>query len=233
MGAAVTCLDIRWASRDLSGFGEGIDESPAGQDIAERHRLWKRQIPDRPEDFWDFVVGLDADSRACLLAHCVSLSLDGVRSWERRSRTVLDHVETLATALDLDMRAYWKPTAVRYLDRVTKAQITAAVADGVSVEVSARLAGLKKPAMVDAAEPLLVEAGWLPALLRTAKPGSDAPDEASAEADRAELEAPSDAEDDEAFAETNPPCRELEPASKADRSAADDAEGAAALSSAD
>jgi ParB family chromosome partitioning protein len=98
------------------------------------------------------------------------LTLDGVKSWERRPLSVLAHVETLATALDLDMRAYWKPTAVRYLDRVTKAHIVAAVSDGVSGEAAGRLAGLKKPDMVAAAEPLLVEAGWLPAVLRTVKP---------------------------------------------------------------
>jgi len=176
VGVAATCLDIRWGSRDLNAFGEGIEDSAAGQAIAERHRLWARQMPTRPEDFWDFVVGLDGDSRASLLAHCVSLTLDGVRAWERRPLTVLAHVETLATALDLDMLAYWKPTAVRYLDRVTKAQVMAAVTEGVSQDAAKRLAGLKKPEMVAAAEPLLVEAGWLPALLRTARPQAVEPE---------------------------------------------------------
>lgn len=177
MDGAATCLDIRWGSRDLGQFGEGVEDSSAGLAIAERHRLWARQMPTQAEDFWDFVVGLDGDSRASLLAHCVSLTLDGVKSWERRPLTVMAHVETLATALDLDMRAYWKPTAARYLDRVTKAQIVAAVTDGVSAEAAGRLSGLKKPEMVAAAEPLLVAAGWLPAVLRTvapkALPGSD------------------------------------------------------------
>ncbi len=170
MGGAATCLDIRWGSRDLGQFGEGVEDSPAGLAIAERHRLWARQMPTQAEDFWAFVVGLDGDSRASLLAHCVSLTLDGVKSWERRPLMVMANVETLATALDLDMRAYWKPTAARYLDRVTKAQIVAAVTDAVSAEAAGRLSGLKKPEMVAAAEPLLVEAGWLPAVLRTVAP---------------------------------------------------------------
>ena len=171
MGATPTCLEIHWSSRFITGDGAGIDDSPAGRAIAERHRLWARQTPTQPEDFWDFVVGLDADSRASLLAHCVSLSLNAVRGFERRAQA-LAHAETLATALDLDMRAYWKPTAARYLDGVTKAQVVGAVAEGVSAQAAARLAGLKKPAMVEAAEPLLVEAGWLPSLLRTAKPNA-------------------------------------------------------------
>jgi ParB family transcriptional regulator, chromosome partitioning protein len=167
-GGAASCLDIRWGSRELGGYAEGMEESPAAQAIAERHRQWARQMPSQPEAFWDFVVGLDGDSRASLLAHCVSLTLDAVRAWERRPVPVLAHVETLATALGLDMRAYWSPTARRYLDRVTKAQVLAAVADAVSPDAAARLCGLRKPEMVEAAEPLLVEAGWLPSVLRTA-----------------------------------------------------------------
>ena len=167
VGDKASCLDIRWGSRNLSTFGEGIEDSPAGVAVAARHHGWARQMPKSPEDFWDFVVGLDGDSRALLLAHCVSLTVDGVRSWERRPRSVLAHVERLATAADLDMRGYWKPTAARYLNRVTKAQIMAAVSDGVSGEMAARLSGLKKPDMVEAAEPLLVQARWLPTVLRT------------------------------------------------------------------
>lgn len=177
MGNYASCLDIRWGSRDLTGYGEGIDASRAGQAIAERHQSWARQVPAKVADFWDFVVGLGGDSRAALLAHCVSLTLDGVRSWERRDASVLAHVETLATALDLDMRAYWTPTAVRYLDRVTKAHVVAAVTEASSPEAAARLVGLKKPDMVAAAEPQLVENGWLPAVLRTAKPSGQAASE--------------------------------------------------------
>ncbi len=99
----------------------------------------------------------------------MSLSLNAVRGFERRP-LALAHAETLATALDLDMTAYWKPTAGRYLDRVTKAHVLAAVTVGVSAEAAGRIAGLKKPDMVAAAEPLLGGSGWLPALLRTVKP---------------------------------------------------------------
>jgi len=210
-GGTATCLDIRWGSRDLGQFGEHIEDSVAGQAIAERHRLWARQMPAQIGDFWAFVVGLDGDSRASLLAHCVSLTLDGVKSWERRDRAVLDHVETLASALDLDMRGYWKPTAVRYLNRVTKAQIVGAVTDGVSSEAALRLSALKKPEMVAAAEPLLVQAGWLPAVLRTvraepadaggASGGDEEPVAGEAEAGR-----PPSAEPGPQDEEAPPPC---------------------------
>ncbi len=180
VGGFATCLDIRMGSHVLSGEADGIEDSVAGLANAERHAAWARQVPDRAEAMWDFIVGLDGDSRAALLAHCVSLSLNAVRGFERRP-LALAHAETLATALDLDMTAYWKPTAARYLDRVTKAHVLAAVTEGVSGEAAGRIAGLKKPDMVAAAEPLLAGTVWLPALLRTAKP-----DHGQAEADPAD-----------------------------------------------
>jgi ParB family chromosome partitioning protein len=169
-GGFASCLDIRMGSHVLSNDGDGIEDSLAGLANAERHGAWARQMPQGAEAMWDFVVGLDGDSRASLLAHCVSLSLNAVRGFERRP-LALAHAETLATALDLDMTAYWKPTAGRYLDRVTKAHVLAAVAEGLSGEAAGRLAGLRKPEMVAAAEPMLVQTPWLPALLRTVKLG--------------------------------------------------------------
>lgn len=169
-GGFASCLDIRLGSHVLGSEADGIEDSLAGHANAERHAAWARQMPQGAEAMWGFVVGLDGDSRASLLAHCVSLSLNAVHGFERRP-LALAHAETLATALDLDMTVYWKPTAARYLDRVTKAHVLAAVTQGVSPEAAGRIAGLKKPDMVAAAEPLLLETAWLPALLRTAKPG--------------------------------------------------------------
>ena len=187
VGGFASCLDIRMGSHVLSNDGDGIEDSLAGQANAERHAAWARQMPQDAEAIWDFVVGLDGDSRASLLAHCVSLSLNAVRGFERRP-LALAHAETLATALDLDMTAYWKPTAGRYLDRVTKAHVLAAVTEGVSAEAAGRIAGLRKSEMVAAAEPMLVHTPWLPALLRTVKLGlaSDTTgDDAEQAADRA------------------------------------------------
>lgn len=66
------------------------------------------------------------------------------------------------------MRADWRPDEGRYLGRVTKALILVAVAQAVGEEAAGRLAGLKKAEMVAAAEPIVLDAGWLPAELRTA-----------------------------------------------------------------
>ncbi|MBI5939646.1 MAG: ParB/RepB/Spo0J family partition protein [Caulobacterales bacterium] len=161
-----TCLDLRLISTSLAREAEGIEDSPAERRIAERHEAWARQLPGEAGAAWAFVVALDGDSRASLLAHCVALSVHAVRGWERRPG-VWDHADTLATALALDMTGYWTPTVRSYLGRVTKARIGEAVREAVGEEAAERIAGLKKPEMAQAAEPLLSQTGWLPPVLRT------------------------------------------------------------------
>lgn len=172
VGGYASCLDIRLGSRNLAADGDGIEDSAAARANAERHEAWARQMPDDLEAYWDFVVGLDADSRMGLMAHCVSLSLDAVRGWDNRPMA-WKHADRLASALDLDMSDWWSPTAERYLGAVTKGQIVDAVTEGVSPEAAARLTGLRKTEMIEAAQPLLVAARWLPACLRT--PGRPLP----------------------------------------------------------
>ncbi|HWW12141.1 MAG TPA: ParB N-terminal domain-containing protein, partial [Brevundimonas sp.] len=135
LGGYASCLDVRLGSRNLAADGDGIEDSTAARANAERHEAWARQMPDDPEGYWDFVVGLDADSRMGLMAHCVSLSLDAVRGWDNRPMA-WKHADRLASALDLDMSDWWSPTAERYLGAVTKGQIVDAVTEGVSPEAA-------------------------------------------------------------------------------------------------
>lgn len=164
--AAATCLEVRTVLTFLPAHAPGIEESVAGRAIAERHDTWARQIPVDIGDAWAFVVGLDVESRMSLLAHCASLSVNAVQTWERRPR-VQAHADALAGAVSLDMTAYWTPTAASYLGRVTKARIAEAVSEGVSPEAAERIKPLKKGEMADGAEQLLAGTGWLPVLLRS------------------------------------------------------------------
>lgn len=177
---SASCLDLRTVSRRLEIEAPQIEDGPAAQRIAERHGAWARQVPAEASQAWAFVCDLDGDSAMALLAHCAALTLDAVQGWSRRS-AALDHADVLASGLALDMRADWRPDESRYLGRVTKALILGAVAEAAGEEAAGRLGSLKKPEMVAAAEPLILDAGWLPAELRTAQPGdAPAPDDQTA-----------------------------------------------------
>jgi len=166
-GAAPTCLDLRVTSRSLGVDAPGVEDAPACRRINDRHETWARQLPESPGALWVFVEQLDTDSRLAIFAHCVGLSVDAVRGWQRRPQA-LAQAEALATRVNLDMTGDWSATGASYLGRVTKARVLEAVSEAVGAEAADHLSGLKKADMVAAAEPLMAGTGWLPSLLRTA-----------------------------------------------------------------
>ncbi|MEM9766084.1 MAG: DNA-binding protein, partial [Pseudomonadota bacterium] len=98
----------------------------------------------------------DCDSRDALFAHCVAMTVNAVEEPHHRKPRQIAHADVLASTLGLDMGvAGWTPTADSYLGRVTKAQILAAVREAKGDKDADRIAGFKKPGMVEAAEELL------------------------------------------------------------------------------
>ncbi|MFG1186241.1 ParB/RepB/Spo0J family partition protein [Xanthobacter aminoxidans] len=171
-GGEASCLEIRLTSASLASHADGIDDTPVAKALADRHAGWASDMPRGVADLWGFVAGLDQASVMALLAHCAALTVNGVRiPWEQKPNARAT-VETLASAVALDMAAHWTPTVQTYLGRVTKAHILAAVREAVSDEAGERIAGLKKTEMAQAAEQLLAGTGWLPPVLRTARPAS-------------------------------------------------------------
>jgi ParB family chromosome partitioning protein len=162
-----SCLDLSPVSAPLGGHADGIEDTEAGKYLADRHGFWAAQLPREPGELWAFVVALDPDVRMSLFAHCASRTVFAVNQpWDRKP-VALATADKLAEAVALDMTAHWQPTVRSYFGRVTKANIIAAVREGVSEEAALRLAGLKKQPMAEAAEQLLAGTGWLPALLTT------------------------------------------------------------------
>ncbi|MDX0312550.1 chromosome partitioning protein ParB [Sinorhizobium meliloti] len=172
-GGEASCLEIRLSSAYLASHADGIEDTPAAKALADRHAGWASDMPRDVVDLWAFVAGLDHVSLMALLAHCASLTVNAVRvQWEQKPNARAT-AEKLASAVTLDMTAHWTPTGQTYLGRVTKAHILAAVREAVSDEAAERIAGLKKPEMAQAAEQLLAGTGWLPTVLRTARPAAE------------------------------------------------------------
>lgn len=169
-GEEASCLEVRLTSASLASHADGIEDTPAAKTLADRHAEWASDLPRDVADLWAFVAGLDNASVMALLAHCAALTVNAVRlPWEQKPNARAT-AERLASAVTLDMTEHWTPTVQTYLGRVTKAHILAAVRDGVGDDAAERIAGLKKTEMAQAAEQLLAGTGWLPSVLRTARP---------------------------------------------------------------
>lgn len=165
-GNRVSCLDVTVRTVYLSGHAAGIDESPQGRAYSDRQAELAKDLPADVADLWDALLGFTQEQLMHLLAHCAALTVDAVVRPDATSSQTLKHAEALSQAVSLDMAAHWQPTAANYFGQVTKSVIVEAVREGVSEEAAAQLADLKKPAMVEAAERLLADKGWLPKALR-------------------------------------------------------------------
>ncbi len=172
-----SCVEITPKSMHFGAQAPGLGDTAYAQSIDKRHETWAANLPKAAEDLWAALVEWDSDSRDALFAHCVAMTVNAVQEPHYRKPRQIAHANILASTLGLDMmKAGWTPTANSYLGRVTKAQILAAVREANGDKDADRIAGFKKPDMVEAAEELLAGTGWLPQPLRTA-PLADAPDE--------------------------------------------------------
>jgi len=163
-----SCVEIEPRSTTFGAQAPGLGDTPYAQSIDLGIETWTKALPKRAEDLWEALVEWDADSREALFAHCVAMTVNAVHEPHYRKPRQMAHAGVLAATLGLDMaKAGWAPTADSYLGRVTKAQILAAVREAKGDSDADRIAGLKKPDMVTAAEELLAGTGWLPEPLRT------------------------------------------------------------------
>ncbi len=170
-GSTAHCLEISPTSNYLAAHADGIDDTAAAKMLDDRHAGWAADMPRDVADLWGFVAGLDHASLMALLAHCASLTVNAVKlPWETSKRRAHETADKLATAVTLDMTAHWTPTVRSYFGRITKAHILAAVREALGDEAAERIADKKKVEMAEAAEQLLAGTGWLPPVLRTARP---------------------------------------------------------------
>jgi len=163
-----SCVEITPRSTQFGSQAPNLGEARYVQSIDLGIETWAGNLPKEPEDLWDALAEWDSDSRDTLFAHCVAMTVNAVQEPHYRKPRQIAHADVLASTLGLDMvKAGWTPTADSYLGRVTKAQILAAVREAKGDKDADRIAGFKKPDMVEAAEELLAGTGWLPEPLRT------------------------------------------------------------------
>jgi ParB family chromosome partitioning protein len=157
--SAETGLDLRAGDPVLRA--EGIEDSPAAKQLAERQAAWAAQLPEAEDALWDWLRTQDTATLTRLMALCLANTVDPI---------IDTATDRLAAALTLDMTQWWQPTAAGYLGRVSKGLIAEAVTEGVNASAANNIAAMKKDAMAKRAEELLAGTGWLPGMLRSVVP---------------------------------------------------------------
>lgn len=152
--------------RSLERSMKGHDEAPAVLALeAERARVCDR-LPGDPADLWGWCLTAAQDELLDVLAVAAAYGVDAVATKTEPNRSGVAFGDALAGALNLDMKAWYAPTAEGYFSRVPKALILADLEDAKGVPAAPGWAKLKKSELAVLAERETASSGWLPAPLR-------------------------------------------------------------------
>lgn len=157
-------VELRADFANLENDAPDMAESQAHADFEARRERLGDMLPGEQSGLMAWVLGRDEVDVLELIAFCTAATINMVRSREA-AQPVADQI---AQALQLDMADWWTPTPASYLSAVPKAKVLEAVTEAVSAEAAATLAGMKKDALVGAAEQKLAGTRWLPKPLRQA-----------------------------------------------------------------
>jgi ParB family chromosome partitioning protein len=166
-----TCLEIQTRTSSPDRSIDGLAEFAPAAAILRRKEAWAEQLLRQPKALWDYLLGLDGDSRANLFALCAGLSVNAMQEFHNRRPDAIAHGRRLAEFVGLDMAQHWEPTAANFFSRVTKGRILNAVREAKGEALAQLIDHLKRADMAKEAERLLAGSGWLPQPLRT--PGRD------------------------------------------------------------
>jgi len=181
-GEGLTCLELEARSQPLAKLiADGQQCKALASLEAERERLGE-MLPGNPDALWQWCLEQQRDTLLDVLAYIAALTVDAVRHKDVPQSSPEDsHASALATALRLDMTAWYVPTAKNFFARISRKAILSTLEEAKGAPQGPALDKMKKPELAERAERVVAGTGWLPALLRAASANAAA-SEAFAEA---------------------------------------------------
>lgn len=146
----------------LPKAGSTLAEARAASVIDSARDRWGERIPGDPDKLLPWLASLAEGERMELLALCVAVNLNDVHDDEKAGP-----LDPLCAMLGLDMADWWEAKESTYFQRVTKDQISQAIAEAAGPDTAARYKGVSKTELARVAERDLTGRRWVPAPLRT------------------------------------------------------------------
>ncbi|MGR9259171.1 hypothetical protein [Rhizobium leguminosarum] len=115
-------VEISGQRRDLAPSIKELGTARALGDWSAIRETWGDHLPGQPADLWAWLLAQPAARLLDLLAVVTAANLNAVKAKHDQSRGRLKQAEHIASALDLDIGAYWTPDAA-FLSRLTKSGI--------------------------------------------------------------------------------------------------------------
>jgi ParB family chromosome partitioning protein len=110
------CLQIHSTQPHLA---EAAD-SKAVQSLSQQQTAWLKRLPNTPKALWQWCLSAPTDTLLSLLAFCSALSLNAVQRKNDTDAERIHHADALATALQIDMRQWFTPTAANFFSKAPK-----------------------------------------------------------------------------------------------------------------
>jgi ParB family chromosome partitioning protein len=130
---------------------------------------WRTQLPDDPDLLWTWCMDQSQERLRDLLAFCAASSVNAMPGKsDRADGDRFAHAHALAQALDLDMAAWFTPTAGNFFGRLTKTGIVDVLREAKGNAIAPAWLKAKKSDLASIAEREVAGTGWLPAPLRRA-----------------------------------------------------------------
>jgi ParB family chromosome partitioning protein len=128
------------------GNSRGIDAIEKSRDA------WKKKLPGKQGEFWQWCLDADQKTLLSLLAFLASLSSNDPGK--------------LSAPLELDMEDWFTPTAANFFSRIGKPDIIKAIKEATGKPVAPATEKMKRSELALFAERALKDSGWLPKPLR-------------------------------------------------------------------
>jgi len=165
-------LGVRLTVQDrLEGMAPDWPVSPAAVALREVQQAWDGKLPEDSAELLAALLAMEQGELIKLLAVCVASTVDVVTPRATRQQPGAE----LAQAVELDMAAWWQPSAEGYFRHVPKTAILQAMGEFAPEHVN-QLAKLKKADIASEAERLADGTGWMPAFFKAEGTQEDAPE---------------------------------------------------------
>lgn len=162
-GSTDTSLVITAASQSL----KRVEGSKAFTQLEAARETWGNQIPGTSDGLRTWCLEQHQTVLLDLLAFCTATTINAVQvKADRPGNPRLEHADTLASALSLDMVNWFTPTAENYFSRISKPQILEALREAKGTAPAPAWEKLKKSELAALAAREIEGKNWLPEPLR-------------------------------------------------------------------
>ena len=160
---AASALQItpQLSAHALQAVADDLKQSTAWVALEAARLAWKERLPADATEWFGWLVALPQAELLDLLALCSASTLNALPNSGAAS-----DADALAEAVGLDMADWWEPTALSFLNHVSKAQIVDALKEAGTELAADEVGTLKKDALVVRAASQLAGKRWLPLPLR-------------------------------------------------------------------